>query len=459
MEEFLTAFLFVVALTLTSVAYINNRTQSKHKGGFIFSPIPFILVNYALIYLYRPFVILHHDAATLNYVQIDFVRAQQAVQLGLLSLCAVLLPYLINHHNPPLQRCRPQCAPYNIHVNRLYLLYFLFSVMVVSCLFFYGSALNNTGDRIANPSAYKGYFLFIVAQRFHFVLSILALYYHFSSGPRHITHPALLFFLLFSTILTLLAAGRAAAFYLLIASGIIFVFTNAVRITWKHIAYIGFVGIIFSLLNFIFSIVRVVISSTGWEWGDLINAVDFSESAGHIEDLFVLASWDYSVFDTFVTIYNELDQYTFGATNIQYFLSYVPRVIWPEKPYDQGFQLYLTNKFYGDVFSSTGSTFQGTIAGEGYLNFGVIGVIFYSLFFSLVLYNIYKKAIQHEDPYYIILYAIFYPFSQQVIRGGLDVMANFVLLMLIPLWLINIVIRKTTRNLREDTCRIKAAVR
>lgn len=451
MNEFITVLLLAIAFTLGSAAYYNNRSRSQYNGGFWFSPVPFIVVNYILIFAYRPFVILYYDAPTLNFEEIDFERAHHAIQLGILSLCAILLPYVA--HLRMSSSLTPQPAyseKSNIFADRLSWFNVLFSVLVLFGLFVYGSALNNTGDRIENPTSYRGFFLFIIIQRFHFVLSVLTFYSLLSIPSPCKWRLPLFTFILVAPFLTLLAAGRGATFYLLIAYGVIYVFTRAVRVTRKHVAYIFFFGLLFSLLNFLLSIVRVVISSPNWEWIDIMNAMKFSDSTARLEELLVLASWDYSVFDVFVTIINNLDRFTFGSTNLQYFLSYIPRIFWPDKPLDQGFMLYVTNKFYGDVFSLNGSTFAGTLAGEGYLNFGAIGIFIYSFVFSLVFYLIYRNACRRKNPYAIIIYSLALPFSQQVIRGGLDVIINFVLLILIPLWILNRAIKYKPGRRKTD---------
>jgi hypothetical protein len=454
MNEFLTVFLLLIVLVLVGAAYVNNRTRSQFSGGFVFSPIPFILINYALIFAYRPLVILYYDAPTLNFAEIDNEKAYQAIQLGLLSLCAILLAFFVDFYRRPFQRTSQRGGMTEIHINRLMWLNLFFFILVVIGIFIYGSALNNTGDRLENPSEYKGFFLFIITQRFHFVLSVLTFYFFLSSQMGRSWRLTTLVCLISAPMLSLFAAGRGATFYLLIAYGVIYVFARPARISWRHVIYIGAAGVFFSFLNFLLSIVRVVISSTGWDWADLLDAVNFRESGDKIEDLFVLASWDYSVFDVFVTIINELNEFTLGATNLQYFLSYVPRIVWPDKPLDQGFMLYVTNKFYGDVFSLNGSTFAGTLAGEGYLNFGFIGILVYSFVFSLVLCRIYGRACRSVGSNSIIIYALAFPFSQQVIRGGLDVMINFGILILIPLWLLSKILRRSSRRRLEYSLQI-----
>jgi len=443
----LTALLFAIVLLLTCIAYLNNRARSYCAGGFIFSPVPFILLNYFLIFAYRPFVVLSYDAPTLNYVNIDPTRAYQVIQLGLLSLIAVLLPYLVkirshqNFHGPKLRFVS------NFSVNRLVWLNLLLFLLVVLGVSIYGSALNNTGDRIENPGAYRGFFVFIVVQRFHFVLSALTFYiYHSLNSGYSIQKLFLLLSLVLAPFLSLLAAGRGAVFYILIAYLIIYVLTNSLRITWKHIFFVGILGVVFSYANFILAIVRVVISTPDWQLSDVIDALSSNLSVVRLEDSLILASWDYSVFDVFVNIVNELDAHTLGVTNLQYFLSYVPRIFWPEKPLDQGFMLYITNKFYSDVFSQTGSTFAGTLAGEGYLNFGIVGIVLYSFIFSSVLFLIYRTAIKKSGHYSVIIYGLAFPYAQQVIRGGLDVMVNFAIMIVIPLLLLTTIVRHSRLN-------------
>jgi oligosaccharide repeat unit polymerase len=446
MSVILIAFLLLTLLVLVGISYVNNRSRSLYNGGFVFSPIPFILLNYALIFAYRPLVILYYDALTLNFAVIDNEKAIKAIQLGLFSLCVILLPYFFDFYRRSLKRVQQHLCMNKIYINRLVWLNIFFSVLIVIGLSIYGSALNNTGDRLENSSEYKAFFLFIITQRFHFVLSVLTFYIYLSFNLGRSFQLIFLVCLLSAPVLSLFAAGRGAAFYILIAYGVIYVFARSVRLSWWYVVYIGAAGIFFSFLNFLLSIVRVVINSTGWEWIDLVDALNFSLSNGGFENSFILASWDYSVFDVLVTIIDELNDFTFGATNFHYFLSYIPRVVWPDKPFDQGFMLYVTNQFYGDVFSTNGSTFAGTLVGEGYLNFGIIGVFVYSFVFSVLLYRIYKNACQSADSNAIIIYALAFPFSQQVIRGGLDVIVNFGILILIPLWIFNKLLWKSSRR-------------
>jgi oligosaccharide repeat unit polymerase len=446
MSEIVTLILFLVALVFVGLAYSVNCTRSKWSGGFLFSPIPFILINYALIFVYRPFIVLYYDAPTLNFEEINYEKASLAIQFGLLSLCAAMLPYVVPFDIKSSFRRSPRLVSININHKRLLLLNLFFSIIIIGGLLIYGSALNNTGDRMENPSEYKAFFVFILMQRFHFIVSVLAFYVYITSKEWHVWRLPLLFLISIAPILSLLAAGRGATFYLVIAYGIIYVFVRSVRISWKHVVYIGILGVLFSALNFLLSTIRVVISSTGWEWSDVMNAIYFTDSTKKLEDLFILASWDYSVFDVLVTILNHLDSYTFGVTNLQYFLSYVPRLFWPDKPLDQGFMLYITSRFYGDVFSQTGSTFAGTIVGEGYLNFGIIGIIIYSFIFSLIIFYFYRRACRGVDSNSIIVYAIIFPISQQVIRGGLDIIVNFALMILVPLWLINLALRNSSQR-------------
>lgn len=400
------------------------------------SPVPFIILNYALIFAYRPLAIVFYDAPTLDYEAIDSRIALHAIQFGLLSLIFFLLPYFNFPHLRLYRLTSEHSASTTMNLDRLIVMSLVLSLLVLAGLIIYGSALNNVSDRLENQSEYRGYFLFIIIQRFHFVISAIVYYYFFSPG-----HTKWRFISLAITvtapILILFAAGRGAFFYILITYGVIFVFKRSIPGSWKNVALLMIAGITFTIINFMLGVFRVIVTSPDWNWSDLIDALDISESEKYIEYLFLMASWDYSVFEVFVRILNNTDEYMLGATNVKYFLAYVPRLLWPDKPLDMGFMPFVTSNYYKDIFDQSGSTFAGTLVGEGYVNFGILGVCLYTLIFSWILYSIYKSACLRQDSRSVILYSLAFPFSQQVIRGGLDVAVNFGLLIALPLFILH----------------------
>jgi oligosaccharide repeat unit polymerase len=439
MIEALIFFLLLVSFSLTILIYFRGGRFHQQAGGFLFSPIPIVLVTFFLIFAYRPIAILFLHVPTLDYEEIDYEVAVVVIGYGLFWLASFLFFYLFflfAYDEFRIKNNRALDIPLDKPIySRLVSLGVIFSIFLIFGLLVYGSAINNTGDRIQNPSEYGGYFLFIVLQRFHYVLSALA-FYSLLTKPPAIWRPAIFAIVITSPILSLLAGGRGAMFFLLIAFFTIYVFKRSFRFDAKSLFYALVIGSLFLFLNYLLGIVRIIVSSSGWTFSDVFEVIFSNNADSTLEAGLALASWDFSVFDVFARIISRTDEYLLGETNIVYYLSYIPRVIWPDKPLDQGFMLFVTNKFYGQIFQQTGSTFAGTIMGEGYLNFGVLGVCLYAAIFAWILFLLYRNTFIKRNVTSLIIYSFALPFSQNVVRGGLDNMGNFLLLILVPIMIL-----------------------
>lgn len=439
MIEALIFLLLLISCGLTILIYFRGARFHRQAGGILFSPIPMVLVTFFLIFAYRPLVILYLHAPTLDYEEIDYEVAIIVIGYGLFWLASFLFFYLfflIAYDKFRIKSNRALDVPTARPIySRLVSLGVIFSISLIFGLLVYGSAINNTGDRIENPSEYRAYFLFIVLQRFHYVLSALA-FYGLLTKPPDRWRVAIFVIVITSPILTLLAAGRGAMLFLLIAFFTIYVFKRSFRFDAKSLFYVPAIGGLFLFLNYLLGIVRIIVSSSSWTFSDVFETI-FSDTADStLETRLALASWDFSVFDVFARIISRADDYLLGETNIVYYLSYIPRVIWPDKPLDQGFMLFVTSKFYGQIFQQTGSTFSGTIMGEGYLNFGVVGVCLYAAIFALIIFLLYRNACVKRNATSLIIYSFALPFSQNVVRGGLDNMGNFLLLIILPIMIL-----------------------
>lgn len=449
MTELTTGFLLVMVGAAFSISYITNRVFYLSNGGVIFSPLSIIFVSFFLIFLLRPVVILAFDAPTLDYELIDRENAFYAINLGLLSLLAILLPFCKAIKFLNKRKVFKNASFDEINIGRLFFIGIILSCLILVGIIIYGSAFNNTIVRAENPDGFKAYFIFIVFQKFHYVSSALMFYYMLTVKSRR-WHLTIILFLVAAIVLTLISSGRAPTFFLAITLMIIYIFNSSKIISWKNILNIIFMGLIILFFNYSLGGVRFMMKSSDWEWFELVNLFIIS----HDDDLIltlIMFSWDYSVFDVLVRIVNNLNEFTWGATNLQYILSFVPRVIWPEKPLDQGYMLYLTQTFYPHVFSANGSNFSGSIAGEGFINFGFFGVFLYSFCFSMFYLKLYKKACIRKSKNDIIIYALFFPFAFAVTRNGLDAIISCILFVYIPFVLINwIIVNK--KILPDDLC-------
>ncbi len=404
---------------------IKNQKLYASSGGFFLSPIPYILITFILIFAYRPAVIFFLNASTLDFEYFDAKRIIWVIQLSLISLIAILIPYQFSIK----KTIDNNSLKNNLILSRARLLsltYLITSIIVLSGILIYGSALTNTGIRFHTPQKFKFYFIFIICQRIHLILSAICLYCYIKSKNREWMF-IIAILLLASPVIALFSSGRGSAILMIMTYGIMYAFTKNINLSYKKTSYIIIIGLVLLYLNFILGKIRIIMRSPDFRWANV------SYNHFGLKNILVDLSWDYSVFDVTSRIVHETQQHLFGLTNFQYLLSYIPRYFWPEKPLNHGFMLYLTSTFYHHVFTENGSTFAGTIIGEGYLNFGVIGVFLYSIIFSWIVYFVYIKTITNPSPTMIILYSLTFPFVQFFIRNGLDFISNCFFSIFIPL--------------------------
>src|SRR5699024_2557792 len=98
--------------------------------------------------------------------------------------------------------------------------------------------------------------------------------------------------------------------------------------------------------------------------------------------------------------------YQLGRTFLNIPLSFIPRVVWQNKPTGLGEDALLGRLFLGENYWALPPGEYGV----AYLNFSLIGLIALPIlvgYISAILYNSYKKLIESDK---ISLYTITYPF-------------------------------------------------
>lgn len=91
--------------------------------------------------------------------------------------------------------------------------------------------------------------------------------------------------------------------------------------------------------------------------------------------------------------FDEKFEYAYGKEYLSGLWCYVPRVVYPNKPYSYGKVKYVTEKYYPDEVKSAHTPETGGPV-EEYLNFGVIGVILISSvrgYFTSLFYRYFLK--------------------------------------------------------------------
>lgn len=133
--------------------------------------------------------------------------------------------------------------------------------------------------------------------------------------------------------------------------------------------------------------------------------------------------------------------YYFHTTEVNYgrqilgnILFFVPRSIWSEKPVGSG---YTIAKDLGWQFANVSCPYIG----EGYINFGIIGVLFFAILMAYIVNKCdrkYKNGLVHNKTT-ISLISIIYPFLLGfivfILRGDLLSSLSFTIGFLFPAWL------------------------
>jgi oligosaccharide repeat unit polymerase len=437
MHEFIVVLLIFFIITGFLFSYYRNKHYYKSYLFFLFSPLPVILFSYALIFIFRPLAIIYLDSSTLDYEYIDQDIAVYAIYLALISLSTIIIIFAFYSLSPNIKVINKIENCNEILIPRIFFVSLLSACMLIYGLYLYGSVLNNTAVRAQNPDSYSLNFLFTLVQKIYVASIAMIFYCYLNLSPRNKWRTPLGLSLLVAIPLALLTAGRGGAIYLVITYLVIYYILRPIPKSSKLVIYLIIFGCLIFLVNYIFGAIRIIISLDDWLWADIFETFNVLNSKQDIVSKLVAMSWDYSVFDVLVRIISETEDFTYGFTNLSYVLSFIPRLFWPEKPLDNGYMLYVTNLFYPHIFLQNGSNFAGTIVGEGFVNFGVVGVIFYSFLFSLFCLFIYKRALLMKTPLSIISYALFFPFIHSVVRGGLDTVTNFLFFLVVPLIFLN----------------------
>ena len=139
---------------------------------------------------------------------------------------------------------------------------------------------------------------------------------------------------------------------------------------------------------------------------------------------------------------------SYGVNILNDFISFIPKFIWSDRPLNTS--LYYAKTFFPNDFEK-GLGFGNFILTEGYLSFGILGVILEMLFFGLFLKKTYIFFINRQDsPLYVFLYVVFLQFFLLFcIRTGFVISLKTVFLILSPFLLIDFIARVKNKYVNE----------
>ncbi len=119
--------------------------------------------------------------------------------------------------------------------------------------------------------------------------------------------------------------------------------------------------------------------------------------------------------------------YTYFTQYLQLFTEPIPRILWPDKPVGSPIKLVTLND-YGNFVGLTNS-----LAGDGWMSGGWIGMIFTMGFVGLVFGYIHRRFWRVEQTYKVIMYCGFMPLTLLWFRDGGISLAKYTLFIFMPI--------------------------
>ena len=108
-------------------------------------------------------------------------------------------------------------------------------------------------------------------------------------------------------------------------------------------------------------------------------------------------SMDIKLYTDYVALVPQLVNYDYGVFYLQHFVKWIPRLVWPDRP---DFREEKKKEFETLLGTSHYSTFTPTILGMYWMHFGVISVVFLSLFTGLFysFFDAHGRASPYTNP-------------------------------------------------------------
>jgi oligosaccharide repeat unit polymerase len=129
----------------------------------------------------------------------------------------------------------------------------------------------------------------------------------------------------------------------------------------------------------------------------------------------------YSQMAVVVQAFPDLIPYQKGRSLVPLVLGWVPRAVWPDKPYP--FSLFM-NFLNGETLEARTASIAVGIPGEGYGNFGVLGVFLWALLMGACCRrgDDYLGGMHEDHPLRLLLAAMAGIWAAMIVRGGVPEM-------------------------------------
>jgi hypothetical protein len=129
----------------------------------------------------------------------------------------------------------------------------------------------------------------------------------------------------------------------------------------------------------------------------------------------------YSQTAVIVEAFPEKIDYEYGKSLVPLVLGWVPRTLWSEKPYP--FSIF-ANIIKGETLQDRAASLAVGLPGEGYGNFGLFGVLLWSIFMGLAcrVGDDYVGRIHPSNPLGLFLAVMMAIWAAMIVRGGVPEM-------------------------------------
>lgn len=163
-----------------------------------------------------------------------------------------------------------------------------------------------------------------------------------------------------------------------------------------------------------------------WSAMTVMRGADIRTYEGSLEDLSVVAPAQsaldiYSMTAVVVETFPDRIDYVQGESLVPLVLGWVPRSLWPSKPYPFG--LYM-NIIKGETLQARSASLAVGLTGEGYGNFGLFGAFLWAFLVGIGC-RIGDRLIQRfhpDNPLYLLLGGMAMVWIAMIVRGGVPEM-------------------------------------
>jgi len=138
---------------------------------------------------------------------------------------------------------------------------------------------------------------------------------------------------------------------------------------------------------------------------------------------FIWGGYEASSLDGTIDVIIKTNEFLMGETILYAMVSFIPRSLWKEKPAGGGNTIY-TSTYYPSFYANKNAEFSISGVGDFYLNFYVLGFVFF-VFFGFIfgyLYNLLRKSLLNNNVYtnlIALIYTIFIFRFFSFLRGDL----------------------------------------